>query len=69
MKERIYRSVKDHLAFGVCGTLAGIKVHLSFLSMGEIWRLAFELELKHVDSLDALARKMWAIKKGVPSGT
>ena len=64
MNNRIYRSVEDHLAFGVCGTLGGIKTHLSFISMGEIWRLAYELELKQSDNFDVLAREMWAVKKG-----
>ena len=64
MNNRIYRSVEDHLAFGVCGTLGGIKTHLSSISMDEIWRLAYELELRPSDNFDSLARKIWAVKKG-----
>ena len=65
MTDRIYRSVEEHLAFGVCGrTLEGIKAHLSFIPMLEVWKLMFELKMKGTETTDQLARKMWAVKKG-----
>lgn len=63
MSERIYRSVAEHLSLGVCGTLSGIKTHLSFLTLDERGKLFYRMELKHSEGMDELAWKLWEIKK------
>jgi len=55
------KRIQWHLDVPVCRTLRGLRTHLGFINMGELWQLAYHLEC---DSVESLTKKMWAMIKG-----
>ena len=53
--------VQWHLDVPVCRILRGLKIHLTFVSLGERWRLCWYFD---VETTEALAKQMWARIKG-----